>query len=769
MVAPGLKHAAARLARSARVALVIAPVAFFAAGGWGRRWMDDDGFINLRVVRNVLHGHGPVFNLGDRVETSTSPLWIAMMTLLGALGASLERSAVYGGIVLSVAGLLLAMRGADRFQPSRGAPKRGIAWPIGAAIYAVVPAAWDYASSGLETGLGLLWLGGSYAALAHLVARSDARASARTYAAAAFFGLGPIIRPEFSLYSAVWLFLLAWKVLRQVQGSKQHAVTVLVLMGVSAATLPVVCEFLRMGYYGTVTPNTAIAKEAFRANWGQGGCYFRNFFGVYAMAWPAGVAAAFLIARSLALGANKDRLGLLAAILPPFVGLANVLYVVGIGGDYMHARMFLPPVFAILLPISVVRVEGQSARVRYALIAAGLVLSGWLVICAARLRVKQENECDIGDERGWYAQQASVEAPIVLGSYRGHPFYEDGQKALSKIEASCPTIHTPGAPRTEQCRLLYFDDKDFEQLFPKRSTYPLASTLDPRIGAAVGYGAIGIFGYMMPDDVQVIDRHGLAEPAASHLELTVRGRPGHEKALSNAWLVARYAAPITPEDPSVAAARHALNCGALKRLTEAEHAPLTRYRFFENVTHALEFTRLRIPHDPFEAEAKFCGTRLLPQFTAGGDGGAAFRWHCPEGSRLTGLRGAFSDKDGIVARVQALCGSGDAGGAEGDVTSGTTGPSFGGSPPDSTPFEITCPSGSEAIGLYGTKDKLIQWIGLVCTHAPGDEGGGTVRSAAGGSSKGTEIEIQCPSGTRVIGLEGHSGDLVDQVGIVCGS
>jgi arabinofuranosyltransferase len=768
MVAAGLKVMAARLLRVARVALLLTPVAFLTGGAWTRRWMDDDGFINLRVVRNVLHGNGPVFNLGDRVEACTSPLWIAFLTLLGKVGAPLEGSAVYGGILMTVAALALSMHAADRLQSPLGAPRKGVAWPVGAMIYAVIPASWDYASSGLETGLGLLWLGGSYAVLAHTIVRGkDGARGARAYAAAALFGLGPLIRPEFALYSAVWLLPLVWIVMKR-SGSKLRAAGLLVGLGASAAALPVVWQLLRMGYYGTVTPNTAIAKEAFRANWVQGACYFRNFFVVYAMAWPGVVVAVFWMARIRGVRESRDRLALLVTVLPTVVGVAHVVYVVGIGGDYMHARMFLSPVFAILLPISVVRVSAPPSYVRYPLMAAGSVLSVWLVVCAAKLRVNQENECDIGDERGWYALHSGVAAPIALANYRGHPFYEEAQKALTKIESSCPTIESPDAPRQNGCHLLYFDDKDYEQISPMRATYPLASDLDPRVGAAVCFGAIGIFGYMMPDDVQVIDRHGLAEPVASHLELTSRGRPGHEKALGNAWLVARYAAPVTPEDASVTAARHALGCGSLKSLTEAEHAPLTWDLFVHNIAHAFEYTRLRIPRDPFEAEAMFCGTRPFPQFTAGGDGGTAFRWHCPEGTRVTGLRGSFDEKDDVVVRVQALCGSGELGGAESETASDIEGPGFGGSIPLPSPFEVSCPGGSMAVGLFGTKDKVIQGLGLECSHVPGVEDEGLVRTALGGSSKGTAIEVKCPAGTRIIGLEGHSGDLLDQAGIVCG-
>ena len=65
------------------VALLTAPLAGLFLAGALRRWMSDDGFINCRVAQNVLDGNGPVFNVGERVEAVTSPLWIAVLTLVG--------------------------------------------------------------------------------------------------------------------------------------------------------------------------------------------------------------------------------------------------------------------------------------------------------------------------------------------------------------------------------------------------------------------------------------------------------------------------------------------------------------------------------------------------------------------------------------------------------------------------------------------------------------------------------------------------------------
>ncbi|MDQ6697482.1 MAG: hypothetical protein M3Z46_08505, partial [Actinomycetota bacterium] len=68
-----------------RLVAVVMPAVILAVAGWLRRWTTDDAFINYRIVRMIIEGHGPVFNIGQRVEAYTSPLWIAVLTV-GDLG-----------------------------------------------------------------------------------------------------------------------------------------------------------------------------------------------------------------------------------------------------------------------------------------------------------------------------------------------------------------------------------------------------------------------------------------------------------------------------------------------------------------------------------------------------------------------------------------------------------------------------------------------------------------------------------------------------------
>src|SRR4051812_15881743 len=133
----------------------------FGWGAWERRWIADDGLIVLRTVRNLLAGNGPVFNEGERVEANTSTIWTYLIYLGGWIGgpARLEYVALVLALVLSVAGVAMAMLGAGRLYAPGLRGRRALRLPAGALVYIAVPPARDFATSGLENCLVLAYLG----------------------------------------------------------------------------------------------------------------------------------------------------------------------------------------------------------------------------------------------------------------------------------------------------------------------------------------------------------------------------------------------------------------------------------------------------------------------------------------------------------------------------------------------------------------------------------------------------------------------------------
>jgi hypothetical protein len=65
--------------------------------------------------------------------------------------------------------------------------------------------------------------------------------------------------------------------------------------------------------------------------------------------------------------------------------------------------------------------------------------------------------------------------------------------------------------------------------------------------------------------------------------------------------------PTEPFDQRVDAAQRALACGELGAFMDRVEGGLSPGQFVSNVWHSFGDTRLRIPAEPADAVAKFCG------------------------------------------------------------------------------------------------------------------------------------------------------------------
>lgn len=69
----------------------------------------DDPFITYRYASNLLAGHGLVYNVGERVLSTTAPLYAILLAGLGALGGDLPlMSSLIGAASLAASAVLLA-------------------------------------------------------------------------------------------------------------------------------------------------------------------------------------------------------------------------------------------------------------------------------------------------------------------------------------------------------------------------------------------------------------------------------------------------------------------------------------------------------------------------------------------------------------------------------------------------------------------------------------------------------------------------------------
>jgi arabinofuranosyltransferase len=449
-------------------------------------------------------------------------------------------------------------------------------------VFAAVPVVWDFVTSGLESGLVIGWLGGTF----WLLARRRLASTGGLRAAAFVIGCGPLVRPDLGLFAVAFALVLI--VIRLHGAADRPAAREWIVLPLIAGTLPVGYQVFRMGFFAAVVPNAALAKEASLAYWSQGWRYTLDFIGPYALWLPTLVAAAWVAALLTRARRAGDRITTALILGPTLAALAHWLYVTRVGGDFMHGRLLVPTLFAFLLPVATVVVPARSRPIwRIAGLAA---VWGWAVMCALWFRVPSAGRgapvrWGIADEHGFYQRQTSTRNPIAISTYARQPRAVRFVLALSTFGRAVVVKEDAGLVRLAS----------------------LSPSVRPSVPMVLGLPNVGILGYLAGLDTHVVDQLGLADPIASRMALTSRGRPGHEKWLSRDWIAGRFGDPKATSLPAPAVdVARAVGCGDLARLLRAVNDPLTVSRFLANVRASWALSRLRIPADPASARDRFC-------------------------------------------------------------------------------------------------------------------------------------------------------------------
>jgi arabinofuranosyltransferase len=562
--------ARAASASGLELAFRAAPVVFILVLGWTHRWLEEDAFLNFRIVDQIRAGHGPVFNVGERVEVATSPLWLAMLTVARTVVpfVRLEHVALVGGLALTGLGIWWVQAGAARVWRTAGDL---LMVPFGVVALVALPPSWDWATSGLENGLSVAWLGAVMLVLGTVApggVAARAFATRRLVGLGVVLSLGPLVRPDLAIMTVV--AAIAVVVVCAPRGAR--------LAGFLAAclALPALIQVLRMGYYGSLVANTALAKDSSGSYWDQGWNYLADLLAPYWL-WIPLVA---VVGVAVVLLARADLSTRVVVLALPLAALLHTLFIVKSGGDYLHARLLMPSVFALLAPLAVVPWQRRLA------IGFGAI-GVWAVIALAFLRPSLHQGFVPLTERDVVAGRHLMESltrpgrqPILAEDF----IFTDGPVAKRLQE------------RGERALVVNTEEQPILGATPERTT--LVSL------------ASGISGYRAGPEVIVHEYNSLGDVVGSHMPPNEGSGPGHRKRKGYPWVIAMTTRPgITAgfDTERVEAARAALRCGALRDLVEATEAPLTVDRFWSNLTGAIGRTRLEVPRNEAAAERTFCG------------------------------------------------------------------------------------------------------------------------------------------------------------------
>ncbi|HEY1625187.1 MAG TPA: hypothetical protein VGG16_15450 [Streptosporangiaceae bacterium] len=608
-VVPGLKRAdletpdpdwdnrwlgGGRAGAAVTVLAVVGPAVALAVMGYRYRWLADDGDIATRTVREILAGNGPVFNIGERAEVNTSALWTWLLAgVTYVSGRSVYPVVLAVSLVLGPASLLFASDATRRLYRLR--PGAGLFLPVGAVVVAALPPFWEFMTSGLESPLIFCWIGLGWWLLVRV--RPDSRGPL-PYATAFVWGLGWLVRPDMAIATAFFLAAL-WFTLRP-SGWRATA------LAASAFTVPLAYQVFRMGYYAQLVPNTAVAKSAGSFVFARGWAYLVNFVAPYLLWIPALLVLGLLVLCVPAARLPRYEHVKIATALG--AGLCSVLYVVGIGGDFMHARMLLPGTFLLLLPAFVLPAPlAVNLRQGLAVVLTVLCALSWAVTCAGVLRLPDPariNASGVDDERAFWIGWTGDAHPTTPAPFLRHELGSGRQLTLL------------GRALRE-----YGESNDRGLLFGLGKTGGLVAPLSYHVpvSMAVTTDLLGMTGAGSPLNALVVDNMGLAYPLASHLDLRKHARARHEKTVPLVWEIADYTPawftptqtptglpPDTLSAAQVKAARTALRCGELAGFQTAVRAPLTWHRFVSNVFRSFSYTLLQVPSDPVAAEKEFC-------------------------------------------------------------------------------------------------------------------------------------------------------------------
>lgn len=447
-------------------------------------WVAEDAYITFRVVDNFIHGYGLRWNVAERVQVYTHPLWLLLHCVFALFIGNIYRLTIVLSAICGVAAVVLLCRIAPASHWHR-------------ALLVIAPLTLsrtfdDFVICGLENPLSFLTL----AWLVFERFRPDGQFRLHRFYFIA--GLCLLTRLDNAVIIAPMLAFTAWRYRRQ---------------SLSLATLRAFSPLLAWSafsllYYGFVFPNTKYAK----LNTGipiseylvQGGHYLSSFFfydflgfALIAGAITTGVYSAVVMWGRRPVDAEPLQPALLALGC-----VAQVSYVLWVGGDFMNGRFFANAVFIAVAVLFVTFRRLPHTRSVLVLVAMGAVsLADHYVV---RPSVKDAHDFNahhgINNEREYYSSSTG----LMSDPSRTFRLYPAGlsSSVIDEHGASIPFV------------LGVIDQ-------PQKCS-PLAISHFATNG-------VGLLGYCAGPGTTIIDNMALTDPLLARLPITDRAhwRIGH--------------------------------------------------------------------------------------------------------------------------------------------------------------------------------------------------------------------------------------------------
>ena len=209
-------------------------------------WLSDDGLITFRTLEHFVNGDGLRFNLAERVQAYTHPLWLFLLAPVYLVTGEAFYTPILVSLGVSGAAVACLVVGPVR-------EGRGLGAAAALACLLSSKAFVDYTSSGLETPLSYLLL-----AIGVHVALSEPVSEERRLGALALITSLAFVNRMDSV-----LLLLPSLLLSLGAAARGTTPTLTWLRSLLLGSLPALCWVaFALFYYGSPVPNTFYAKLA---------------------------------------------------------------------------------------------------------------------------------------------------------------------------------------------------------------------------------------------------------------------------------------------------------------------------------------------------------------------------------------------------------------------------------------------------------------------------------------------------------------------------
>lgn len=382
-------------------------------------WISDDAGITLRTVINFLNGFGPRFNVDERVQGYTHPLWFLLISSISYFFGNVFYVTFLTSIALSLFALWIVI-----FK----IPTTFVASFLAGVVLILSKSYLDFSTSGLESPLSHLLIATIVMLAINLLNKYDLKSLVLflTFCSLLYLNRADLVLLVGPL--AIYITVNRLKTIRSSSGMHKKLVSDLFKVALIASVPILIWTTFSVIYYGFPFPNTAYAKLAtgipLADRVQQGQAYFTYFAQTDPMSLIvifAGILLGFI---------RRNYLNICISIGI----LLYLVFILSIGGDFMGGRFFAAPLLMATIQITQISLNfWYTGLLALPILIFGSFNTKQTIFSGVGYSNGFITSAGVGDERGFYYQQLG----LLTGSTSGIFAMRDWSLNAKEVQVTC--------------------------------------------------------------------------------------------------------------------------------------------------------------------------------------------------------------------------------------------------------------------------------------------------------------------------------------------